>query len=437
MKKIVVLLFILLAGLPYAHAQREYGLKFSSLLNEDLTLENAIRLGLENNTDFLAAREEIIIAEQKVKEAKFMYLPQLSLQGTATWYDLDYPMVLPESVANRFIPNNELLRTAQPDAKHQFFGVGASATQYLYSGGRITNTLKMAKANLKQAQSKYEAIKNNVILEIKNSFYNLLHAQEQLSFSDEVAKKAQRYYRAVKLSGWEQVKGYSALAQLQANRSNAQNNLKKAEIAMLVSLNKELNSKIRMKGDFKPVKVDSDLPHLNLWAMEFRPELKAAIYALELDNIAIDLALSRKYPDLILMGSYEQLGFDNLEDVNKQVSLAMRLPLSYSMTTQYAQKKAEQRQSTLRRAAIEDRINVQVAAAYENMKFWQQEVLNREQAFTTVTDLLNKAEKTASTDVTGLEALSVYYQTGTSYLEAVNKNLVSKAQLEWAIGQDL
>ena len=150
MKKLLLICCAICLSVPL-WAQTEYGVRFSSLINDELTLESAIRLGLENNNRFLAARQEIIIAEQKVKEAKFRFLPQLALQGTATWYDLDYPMVLPESVAGRFIPSNNM---TDSDTKHQFFGVGVSATQYLYSGGRLRNTLKIAQANLKQAQSK-------------------------------------------------------------------------------------------------------------------------------------------------------------------------------------------------------------------------------------------------------------------------------------------
>ena len=308
MKKLFWLCLALCLALPAA-AQREYGLRFSSLINDELTLENAIRLGLENNSDFLAAQQEIIIAEQKVKEAKFLFLPQFSLQGTATWYDLDYPMVLPDSVANRFIPNNDLL---SEDMKHQFLGAGISATQYLYAGGRFRNTLKMAEANLKQVQSKYEAVKNATVLNIKKSFFRLLYAQHNVELAEKVQQKAGRYSRSLHTGAWNKIKAQYLLSRLTSLKSEADNELQKAQLAMLVSLNKELNSQIKVRGDFKPVEVELDLPRLNLWAMEFRPELKAAIYALELDNLAIDLALSRRYPDLILTGSYERLGFDNL-----------------------------------------------------------------------------------------------------------------------------
>lgn len=431
-KYCAVALALLCAALPAA-AQKEYGLKFSSLINDDLSLENAIRLGLENNSEFLSARQEIIIAEQKINEAKFRFLPQFSLQGTATWYDLEYPMVLPDSVANRFLPNTDAV-----GGKNQFFGAGVTATQYLYSGGRIRGTLKMARANLKQTQSRYETVKNAVVLDIKKSFNNLLYAQEYARLTQTAADLAGQWYARPSGDVWAQIRQRALLGELAARNNQAKYALRKAQTAMLVSLNKELNSTITIKGDFTPVKTDWDLPHLNLWAMEFRPELKSAIYALEADNIAIDLALSKRYPDIILNGSYEQMGADTLEDVNKQVSLAVRLPIPYNFSEQITQKKAEQRKSSLRRAAIEDKIHIQVAESFASMRFWQEEVLSRQTLYRDLKDRIENAGKTAHKQGSApLEALLAFEQTAAGYLEAVLKNRVAKAELEWAIGQDL
>lgn len=430
-KYCAIALALLCAALPAA-AQKEYGLKFSSLINDDLTLENAIRLGLENNSEFLSARQEIIIAEQKINEAKFRFLPQFSLQGTATWYDLEYPMVLPDAVANRFLPSTDTLN------EKKFFGVGVTATQYLYSGGRIRGTLKMARANLKQVQSRYETVKNAVVLDIKKSFNNLLHAQEYARFTQKMLDTANQWYARPSGDAWTQIRQRALLADLALRNNQAKRALGEAQMAMLVSLNKELNSTITIKGDFVPVKTNWDLPRLNLWAMEFRPELKSAIYALEADNISIDLALSKRYPDIILNGSYEQMGADTLEDVNKQISLAVRLPIPYNFSEQIAQKKAEQRKSSLRRAAIEDKIRIQVAGSFESMRFWQDEVLERQAVYRDLKTRIEAAGKTAAkTGTSPLEALLAYEQTAAGYFEAILKNRVAKAELEWAIGQDL
>ena len=172
--------------------------------------------------------------------------------------------------------------------------------------------------------------------------------------------------------------------------------------------------------------------------MEFRPELKSAIYELELDNIAIDLALSKRYPDIILNASYEKLGSSDLRDVNKQVSLSMQLPLSYTISEQLAQKRAEQRKNALRRAAIEDRIQMQVASSVEKNRFWQEEALTRQETLNTLNKLVEQQGKnTPLRGLAPLQALQAYLQTAQLYLQSVRENHIAKAELEWAIGQDL
>ena len=207
---------------------------------------------------------------------------------------------------------------------------------------------------------------------------------------------------------------------------------------MLVSLNKEQNAPLTISGTLDPVSIEGDLNHFQLWATEFRPELKSAIYALELDSIAIDLALSKRYPDILVNASYERVGDKDLDDENKQVSLAVRLPLPYTFSQQITQKKAEQKKSTLRRAAIEDDIHVQVAASYQQMMFWQTEVQEQQQTFEELSSLVKQNLKYASkSGLSGLEALQAYLQAGQSYLQALRENHLAKARLEWAIGKDL
>ena len=413
-----------------AAAQSNYGVQFSSLMSEHLTLENAIRLGLENNSAFLTARQEITIAEQKLSETKFRYLPQFALQGTASWYEADSPMVLPEVATSRFLP------ASKDQDKHSYYGVGVTATQYIYSGGRINGALKTARANLKQAQSRYETVKNATVLDIKKSFTQLLYAQTYADLTENVWQQVSRW----KLSpdAWTRIRQTALLAQLQATAHEAQQELTQARLAMRMSLNKEMNAPLSITGQLAPVSVNGDLAHFQVWAMEFRPELKSAIYALELDSIALDLALSKRYPDILLNAAYERVGDSDLKDENKQVSLAVRLPIPYTFSQQLSQKKAEQRKSTLRRSAIEDTLRQQVASRFDNMVFWQAEAQTRQDTFQTLDKLVWQHLPAASkSGLTVLEALQDYVRVAHAYLQALRENNIAKAELEWAIGKDL
>ena len=240
MKKYIFLLGVLILTLP-GFSQNNYGLRFSNLLNDNLTLENAIRLGLENNSDFLTAKEEITIAEQRLSEAKFRYLPQFALQGTATWYNADSPLVLPEAGINRLLPASKDLDS------NQFYGVGVTATQYLYSGGRIRGTLKIARANLKQVQSRYETVKNSIVLDIKRSFANLLYAQQNVKFTEQLWKQVSKGTFSTDIL--TRVRQKAILSHIKTQYNQAQSELAKARLQMLVSLNKELNAPLTISGD--------------------------------------------------------------------------------------------------------------------------------------------------------------------------------------------
>ncbi len=430
MKKTGVLLTFFCCMATSAGAQSNYGVNFSSLMSEHLTLENAIRLGLENNSAFLTARQEIIIAEQKVSEAKFRYLPQFALQGSASWYDADSAMILPAEANTRLLPPTKTL-----DSK-RYYGVGIGATQYIYSGGRIQGALKSARANLKQAQSKYESVKNATVLDIKKSFTHLLYAQEKARLTQELWEKVSTW--KVASNGWPRVHEQALLAQIHTAAQEARYELTQARLAMLVSLNKETNSPLTITGTLEPVAITGDLPHFQLWATEFRPELKTAIYALELDSIAIDLALSRRYPDILLNASYERVGDSDLDDENKQLSLAVRLPIPYTFSQQVSQQKAEQKKGTLHRAAIEDNIRVQVSSSFNKMMFWQEEVQNRRETYQDLSQQVTRYLRgQAHTGAAPLEALQAYLQVARAYLDALRENHTAKAELEWAIGKDL
>ena len=171
--------------------------------------------------------------------------------------------------------------------------------------------------------------------------------------------------------------------------------------------------------------------------MEFRPEVKSAMYKLEMDNIAVKLSLTRSYPDILLGASYDRQGVDNLKRENMQVSLAVKLPIGYDYSTQIKQKKAEQRQTALRQASIEDTVRRQVLGAYNNLIFWQTETPLRIKTWETIDKQFKHFIKNKSSLKESFESLNYYYQAGVKGLEAQKEHLVAIAQLENAVGKDL
>ena len=285
--------------------------------------------------------------------------------------------------------------------------------------------------------SRAEAVKNATVLNIKKSFFRLLYAQHNVELAEKVQQKAGRYSRSLHTGAWNKIKAQYLLSRLNSLKSEANNELQKAQLAMLVSLNKELNSQIKVRGDFKPVEVELDLPRLNLWAMEFRPELKSALYKLEMDNISVKLSLARRYPNILLGIGYDRQGEDNINDENIQATLALKLPFGYDYGTQLKQKRAEQRQSNLKRAAIEDSIRSEVLEAYNNLMFWQEETAVRINTWDAINKELGSLNYNTLSKEEAIKVFNYYYEAGVDYLEGIKEHMLAIAKLELAVGQDI
>lgn len=423
---------ILLLGLVSNIFAQQYRIKYTTDDKDPLSLENAIRLAIENNYQLLLTEQDVIIAEQKVKEAKFLYLPRISLNAGATAYNLDYPTIIPESLGMRFITQEE-----GHEGKDLFYGAGVSAIQYLYTGGRTSSTVSLAKATLKEALSRYEAVKSKTIYDVKEAFFNLLFLQKKKELFEETSGKISKVLNKKNNKTWENILVKSELARIQSNHNFIEEETRNASFALLKTLNKELNNTLVIQGDFELTPVEIDLKKLSVWAMEFRPELKSALYKLEMDNISVNLSLARRYPDIMLGGSYERLGLNNIKDENMQLTLALKLPLGYNYASQIKQKRAEQRQTILKQAEIEDQIRIEVAQAYNKFVFWQTEAQNRQ---TTWEDISKDIKKINFTDMSKEEAIKVYeyyYKAGVDYLEGIRQYKLAIAALELAVGQDI
>jgi len=424
----LTLLFLCAAFLP---AQR-YRIKYSSDDKDPISLENAIRLALENNYDLLLTEQDVVIAQQRLKEARFLYLPQVSVNAGATAYSLDSPMVLPENLGQRFL----MPKTAGSNGD-LFLGAGVSATQYLYTGGRTSSTVSMANSALKEAMSRYEAVKSSVVYRTKAAFWEYLFLQQKEALVKEAANKARRILAKTQFKKWEEVLVKAQMASFEREVHKVEEELNTAHLKLLSVLNKELNGKIYISGSFEFKPVDIDLAKITLWAMEFRPELKSALYKLEMDNIAVKLSLAKRYPDVLLGVGYDRLGQNNINDENFQATLALRLPLGYDFGTQLKQKRAEQRQTTLKRAAIEDAIRLQVREAYSNVVYWQDEVSARAKTWEELSRELKNIDDTSFPSTEIIKAFDYYYKTGVAYLEGIKRHMLAVADLELAVGQDI
>jgi outer membrane protein TolC len=416
-------LFLLLAG--WLHAQN------MSLTDRVFTLEDSERLARLNDPRLLSAEQDTIIAQQRVLEARFLFLPEFGLQASATKFDARYPF----SISGDF---RNILLFPGSQTENLYSGRGYMHLS-LYEGKRHLNTLRLAQAAAKQAQNNYESVKRDVQLSSRGAFFRLILAQEKLQIWKDNENAVADIVAKAGLGVWERVDAEALLGNVRAKASEARHELDESRLAYLKSLNLELDTTFRVSGELKSETLSLDPEKASLWALELRPELQSETYKAQMDAISVNLALGRRNPSLFLAGDYELTGQRfPLRNNNWDMTVGIKIPFSYDYWTELKRKKAEQRQGELKRAEVQDRVRMEVRQAYENLQYWQREFPRREQLYKRVKELFDAAAAQApGQSLSRARAMVELGEIYLRYLTAVKEQILARAELEWAVGREL
>ncbi|MFH1726138.1 MAG: TolC family protein [Elusimicrobiota bacterium] len=396
---------------------------------ETYTLTEALHKATLNNAVLQSAEQDITIAKQRVKEARYLFYPEIGLAGSATRYDARYPFALRPGFGSLLL---------FPSAKDNLISGQGYMTLSLYEGRRHINTLRLAQTALKQARSKYETGKLEIVYETKKAFYHLILAQESLSATQELLAEVRRTSERAKMSAWERVEAEALSSELRAAAAEAGHRLELARLEFLKGLNRELDTPVRVEGSLESQPADVDLQKALVWATELRPELQAQTYRAQMDAISVNLALGRRTPKVLLGLDYEVTGQEfPLTQNNWDATIGVRLPFSFDFWTQHRQRIAEQRQGEIQRAELRDQVHLEVRKAHQDLLYWRDEWPRREAEHLRLKELRDKALSESGPSVAALRASARLLETHMRALEALTEHILARARLERAVGRPL
>ncbi len=400
------------------------------------TLEEARRLALLNDARLLSAEQDKIIAAERVTEAKYLFLPELGLQASATRYEAHYPFSLSGDFRNILLfPDTP--PTFGPNTGEIYSGRGYLHMS-LYEGGRTVKTLRLAQAAQKQATSNHETIKMDLLLSVVEVFTRLILAQEKAGASEVYLKAVEDLAAKARLDPWERLEAEARLGEARARASEARHALDLSRLAFLKSLNLELDTPFRVLGSLETQPAAIDIEKAVLWAMELRPELQSETYKAQMDAISVSLAAARRIPTVFLGGDYELTGRTfPLKQNNWDATIGIRIPLSYDYWSQLKQKRAEQRQGQLKRAELQDRVRLEVRQATENLQYWQREWPLREAQYQKLSSLYESLSRQDGPPLSRIRALGELLTLRLSYLSAVTEHVLARARLERTVGREI
>jgi outer membrane protein TolC len=400
-----------------------------------LSLDDSVRLALNNSPALLSSREDVNIAQQRVHETQSLFFPTLDLNANWSKFrtDSSTPLLLDPALAPTLIP-------ASP--RQNFYTTRASIYQSVYEGGRSQNLLKQAHISYERAKNANESLQTQVAAGAKQAFYDLLYAQEKRRYLEEVVKKTQTMLARGSGTVPEQLRLESELSGIRTQDAEAAQAEQDAERAFLQTLNLELNTTVALKGGFETHPVSLDLPKLLAWSTQYRSELRQTEFQQEIDSLGVGLSLAERQPTVGFGATYERTGNDiNLPVENWAGTLNVNLPVSISDIVfgwaKVRERRALYRQATLKHAEVEDQVQRQVRQAYDQYQFWQGELAPREESLHRIESLAMQLERQGVRPIERLEAQRIRMEAKIRFLEAVHGHLSALAALERAVGKPI
>ena len=272
-------------------------------LFQPLTLEQCVQLGLENATSIRNARLSLAIQELRVKNSRAGYFPTVTSSGR---YDFN------DRIDFGFEPEN--------------YDWGLTGRYTLWDNGQREVNRAQAKEGLTATVNRNEGIKQNLILQITQGYYNVLKDSELVKVSQEVlARSRENTAQTVALEeAGVLIKADVATARVREANSelgllNNENSLQisKATLPRLMGLDPGVLITVAVDESYQMYlergtieKIDITVEEAIQIALENRPEFKETEAQLKQQEWSLILSKLQRWPRLSANANYNV----NLDD---------------------------------------------------------------------------------------------------------------------------
>ena len=345
MKKLLILFM-----LYFVYAGMAYSAGYEKILTEDSSVQTAVNI----NHDILIHSQSIDLAYQRIKESQSLYFPKIDFNLNASRFNNMEPLILsgPLSPVSVYLPGEN---------RDIYFSTRLSVWQSIYAGGRIKTTNKLADMHMNKVKNEANAIKNNVINQVKTVFNTCIMYKEKLNlFSRQL----------------ENSKGKSGIEILEIQRriDLVKFNYDREVLNLLNAIGLELDTIVMLDGNLIPKLKKFDLSQSMLLAYQFRPEMQTTQAQETIDGLMVNLLSMQRFPTISVGGGQEWLGDQVIGDKSSwYVSINANLPVfdGGGGVARVKQGRIHVRETTLKRSKIEEEIKLQVNKAFLEYNFWR------------------------------------------------------------------
>jgi len=264
-----------------------------------LSLEECLGIALVNNKQIASAVCDKENARGKITESYSLALPQLGLTGSYTRLD--------ETPSADFGGQSMVMGSADN------YALSANLSQPLFRGGSIGAGIRAARLYACMADESVREAVQQVIFDVRKTFYDILLAQELLRVADEAVELSRRHLtdvqnrrRAGVASDYDVLRAKVEVSNYDAEVIRSRNRLHLLETSFYKLLGVSQESEIEFVGELRYEPVEPSLEKAAEAAFARRPELMQAELQCRLYKENLTASKAERWPkfDLFFSENY-------------------------------------------------------------------------------------------------------------------------------------
>lgn len=215
------------------------------LYSQELSWQDCVEAALNNSPEILSAKAKLEQAKANSWIAKSYIFPQISASASAS-----------KTGNEPFMDDNSL--SLLSNLYSESYSYGLSGKQILFDGFKSLNDINKSNEDLNIAEVNYKITSANIRYKLRQSYINLMKAQELINITEDILQRRKKQYMDIKLryeAGKEHkgslLNAQAGLSQAEFEYQQAKRNLMLAKEAMAKQTGIEEFGDLKVKQDFK------------------------------------------------------------------------------------------------------------------------------------------------------------------------------------------
>lgn len=378
------------------------------------TREEAVKIALEKSTEIQSAQEDLVSTTSQVDGGYGLAYPSIDLNATVTRIfglpDVDMKDL---SMANELVAKGKEMGLDDPSPWDEMaFGaingvangmkaqgyrwqtsVGLTATQILYSGGKVGTGIDIAKSAKHVSEIALDNKKAEVRYNVENAFNQLIFMDSSIVILEESIKLTQSY---VDLAVNNQKSGLGTeldVIRAQLQLDELQSTLEKTNKTRVVARNNLLltmglpfEADVQFQGTLRSPEEKVVIPDTSMANVKKRRKELAMLEESEkIQSKLIDLEKGDYLPTVVLVGglkygnnqnTIKDWNRPNWDNINKYVALSATMNLFNGMQTRekVTQAKSSLRSTQIQKESAERGFRLQIESCVNNLNDAEQQL---------------------------------------------------------------